>query len=35
MGDMALAMKTRADYLASLNDGRRMYADGELVADRR
>lgn len=26
-----MAMKTRSDYLVSLDDGRRMYADGQLV----
>jgi len=28
-----VAMKTRADYVASLDDGRKMYADGQLVPD--
>ena len=28
-----MAMKTRADYVASLDDGRKMYADGQLVSD--
>ncbi|MFZ3335780.1 MAG: 4-hydroxyphenylacetate 3-hydroxylase N-terminal domain-containing protein, partial [Xanthobacteraceae bacterium] len=27
------AMRTGADYLSSLNDGRRVFLDGELVKD--
>src|SRR5699024_7024969 len=32
-GDAPMAMKTKAEYLNSLDDGRRIFADGEEIKD--